>query len=172
MSREVRYLGLSNVTADQVRRAHAVAPVVAIQYEYSLWRREVESELLPTLRALGIGLVPWSPLGSGFLTGQVDQLAENDFRRNNPRYSGGKLDANRDRFAPLIELARAGCDACAVGPGPAFASGSRHRSNSGDAASGAHRRKRTAATIVLDSALLEEIDKLARRGLASGATLL
>ena len=81
--------------------------MVAVQYEYSLWRREVEGELLPGLRALGIALVPWSPLGSGFLTGQVDQLAENDFRRNNPRYSGGNLDANRDRFAPLIEIARA-----------------------------------------------------------------
>ena len=104
---KVRYLGLSNVTADQVRRAHAISPVVAVQYEYSLWRREVERELLPTLRALGVGLVPWSPLGSGFLTGQVDQLAENDFRRNNPRYSGSNLDANRDRFAPLIEIARA-----------------------------------------------------------------
>ena len=84
-----------------------MSPVVAVQYEYSLWRREVEGELLPSLRALGIALVPWSPLGSGFLTGQVDQLAENDFRRNNPRYSGGNLDASCYRFAPLIEIARA-----------------------------------------------------------------
>ena len=71
---KVRYLGLSNVSADQVKRAHAVSPIAAVQYEYSLWRREVETELLPTLRTLGIAMVPWSPLGSGFLTGKTDPL--------------------------------------------------------------------------------------------------
>src|SRR6202000_3040728 len=71
---KVRHLGLSNVTADQVRRAHAVHPITAVQYEYSLGRREPEEELMPALRELGIALVPWSPLGGGFLTGTVDQL--------------------------------------------------------------------------------------------------
>ncbi|MEJ2040277.1 MAG: aldo/keto reductase, partial [Desulfosarcinaceae bacterium] len=66
---KVRFLGLSNVTAEQVRRAHKVHPVAAVQYEYSLWRREAETDLLPVLRELGIALVPWSPLGGGFLTG-------------------------------------------------------------------------------------------------------
>ena len=170
---KVRYLGLSNVTADQVRRAHAISPVVAVQYEYSLWRREVESELLPTLRALGIGLVPWSPLGSGFLTGQVDQLAENDFRRNNPRYSGSNLDANRDRFAPLIEIARAQ----GVTPAQLALAWLLHQGPDIVPIPGTRRPERIdenarAATIVLDRSLLDEIDKLARPGLASGATLL
>ena len=104
---KTRYLGLSNVTAEEIRRAHKVHPIAAVQYEYSLWRREVESELLPTLRELGIALVPWSPLGAGFLTGKVNQLAEDDFRKNNPRYQGKNLKHNQDRFAPLIEVAQA-----------------------------------------------------------------
>lgn len=85
---KVRYLGLSNATADEVRRAHAVHPITAVQYEYSLWRREAETTLLPTLRELGIALVCWAPLGSGFLTGTVGALDKNDFRQNNPRALG------------------------------------------------------------------------------------
>lgn len=77
---KARFLGLSNITAEEIRRAHRVHPITAVQYEYSLWRREAEAELLPTLRELGIALVPWSPLGSGFLTGTVDQLSKDDFR--------------------------------------------------------------------------------------------
>lgn len=103
---KVRHLGLSNVTADQLRRAHAVHPIAAVQYEYSLWRREPEQTLLPTLRELGIGLVPWSPLGGGFLTGTVNQLAKDDFRNNNPKYTGENLKANTDRFAPLMAIAK------------------------------------------------------------------
>ena len=102
---KVRHLGLSNASAEEVRRAHAVHPISAVQYEYSLWRREPEAELLPTLRELGIALVAWSPLGGGFLTGTVDKLGENDFRQNNPRFSGSNLDANRERFAPRMALA-------------------------------------------------------------------
>ena len=102
---KVRFLGLSNVTADQVRRAHKVHPIAAVQYEYSLWRREVETELLPALRELGIALIPWSPVGSGFLTGTITNLAPEDFRNNNPRYQGENLAANRQRFAPLMEMA-------------------------------------------------------------------
>jgi aryl-alcohol dehydrogenase-like predicted oxidoreductase len=93
-SGKVRHIGLSNVTAQQVRRAHAIHPITAVQYEYSLWRREAEQELMPTLRELGIALVGWSPLGSGFLTGTVNQLEKNDFRQNNPRYSSENLEIN------------------------------------------------------------------------------
>jgi len=103
---KVRYLGLSNVTAEQVRRAHAVHPIAAVQYEYSLWRREAEVDLLPTLRELGINLVAWSPLGSGFLTGNVEQLPEGDFRNNNPRFSSENLSSNKDRFGPLKAIAQ------------------------------------------------------------------
>jgi aryl-alcohol dehydrogenase-like predicted oxidoreductase len=102
---KVRHLGLSNVTAEQVRRAHAVHPIAAVQYEYSLWRRAAETQLLPTLRELGIALVPWSPLGSGFLTGMVDHLSDGDFRHNNPRFQEQNLKANQDRFAPVKDLA-------------------------------------------------------------------
>ena len=102
---KVRWLGLSNVTADQVRRAHAVHPIAAVQYEYSLWQRDAERELLPTLQELGIALVPWAPLGSGFLTGRV-ALSAGDFRHNNPRFAGDALERNRDRFAPLLDVAR------------------------------------------------------------------
>lgn len=103
---KVNYLGLSNVSAEQVRRAQAVHPIAAVQFEYSLWRREAETELLPTLRELGIALVGWSPLGSGFLTGSVQQLAAEDFRNNNPRYQAGNLKTNTHRFAPLFDIAR------------------------------------------------------------------
>lgn len=101
----VRYLGLSNMTAEQVRRAHAVFPITAVQYEYSLWRREAEVELLPTLRELGIGLVPWSPLGTGFLSGKLADLADDDFRNYNPKITGENGLINRSRFAPLRSIA-------------------------------------------------------------------
>ena len=101
---KVRHIGLSNVTASQVRRAHAVHPVAAVQYEYSLWRREAETELLPVLRELDIALVAWSPLGAGFLTGTVD-LGAGDFRNNIPRFNAQNLSTNRDRFAPLQDIA-------------------------------------------------------------------
>lgn len=72
---KARYLGLSNVTAEQLRRAHQTHPITAVQYEYSLWRREAEVELLPAMRELGVALVAWSPLDGGFLTGTVNSLA-------------------------------------------------------------------------------------------------
>ena len=128
---------------------------------------------MPTLRALGISLVPWSPLGSGFLTGHFDQLAENDFRRNYPRYSTDNLNANRDRFAPLMKIARAQ----GVTPAQLALAWLLHQGPEIVPIPGTRRRERIdenarAATIVLNSALLDEIDKLARPGLASGATLL
>ena len=106
---KVRYLGLSNVTADQVRRAHAISPMAAVQYEYSLWRREVESELLPTLRALGIALVPWSPLWK-WISNRASRTSspKMTFAATTRAIRVVNLDAaNRDRFAPLMEMARA-----------------------------------------------------------------
>lgn len=94
---KVRRIGLSEASAATVSRAHAVHPVTAVQSEYSLWTRDVESELLPTLRELGIGLVPYSPLGRGFLTGAIrsaNQLSDDDFRKNLPRFNADNLDAN------------------------------------------------------------------------------
>ncbi|MBA0046102.1 aldo/keto reductase [Mycobacterium sp. NPDC050853] len=95
---KVRHIGLSEASAATIRRAHAVHPIAAVQSEYSLWTRDVESAVLPTLRELGIGLVPYSPLGRGFLAGAIrsaDQLADGDFRKNLPRFSQQNLDTNR-----------------------------------------------------------------------------
>ncbi|GHC73432.1 aldo/keto reductase [Streptomyces flavofungini] len=100
----VRHLGLSNVTAEQLRAAHAVHPVAAVQIEWSMWR-PAEPELLAAARELGVGLVPWSPLGAGFLTGTVGRVAEGDFRQNAPRFDEANLKANNDRFAPVRGIA-------------------------------------------------------------------
>ncbi|MFF5258005.1 aldo/keto reductase [Actinomadura viridis] len=100
----VRCLGLSNVTAGQLRRAHAVHPVQAVQTEWSMWR-PADPELLATARELGVGVVAWSPLGAGFLTGDVRRVAAGDFRRNNPRFSEANLPANHDAYTALRGIA-------------------------------------------------------------------
>ncbi|WP_435590738.1 aldo/keto reductase [Nocardia sp. bgisy118] len=100
----VRYLGLSNVTAEQLRRAHAAHPVQAVQAEWSMWR-PVDPELLATARELGVGVVAWSPLGAGFLTGTVDRVGDDDFRANLPRFDAANLAANNDSYAALHAIA-------------------------------------------------------------------
>jgi aryl-alcohol dehydrogenase-like predicted oxidoreductase len=103
---KIRHYGLSEAAPATIRRAHAVHPVTALQTEYSLWSREPEDELLPLLRELGIGFVPYSPLGRGFLTGairSVDELAADDFRRSNPRFEN--LDANMAIVDAVAEVA-------------------------------------------------------------------
>ena len=105
---KVRYLGLSEAGAQTIRRAHAVHPIAVLQSEYSLWERNLEAEIIPVLRELGIGLVPFSPLGRGFLTGtakRAEEYAEGDFRRNDPRYQGANFDANMRAAAAVRELA-------------------------------------------------------------------
>jgi aryl-alcohol dehydrogenase-like predicted oxidoreductase len=105
---KVRFLGLSEAAPDTIRRAHATHPISALQTEYSLWSRELEAEILPTIRELGIGLVPYAPLGRGFLTGRyrtTDKLGENDFRRTVPRFSGDHLDANMATVEAVEALA-------------------------------------------------------------------
>lgn len=170
---KVRYLGLSNVTADEVRRAHAVHPITAVQYEYSLWRREAETALLPTLRELGIALVAWSPLGSGFLTGTVRGLDQNDFRKHNPRFAGENLDRNRDRFAPFVNIA----EEFNVTPAQLALAWLLHKGDDIFPIPGTRRAERIgenakAADIDLDRETLDRIDQIARPGLAEGATLL
>ena len=94
---KVRYFGLSEAGVGNIRKAHAVHPVTAVQSEYSLWERNLEQDVIPVLKDLGIGLVPFSPLGRGFLTGAVKRAEEysaDDFRRNDPRYQGSNYDAN------------------------------------------------------------------------------
>ncbi|MEP7091997.1 MAG: aldo/keto reductase, partial [Nocardioidaceae bacterium] len=109
---KVTHLGLSEASAETIRRAHAVHPITALQTEYSLFSRDLEDDILPVLRELGIGLVPYSPLGRGLLTGAItatDDLAEGDSRRSPyfPRFSGEALDANLVLVAKIRELADA-----------------------------------------------------------------
>ncbi|MHA7287137.1 aldo/keto reductase [Arthrobacter sp. MDT3-44] len=106
---KIRHIGLSEAAPETIRRAHAVHPVTALQTEYSLWSRDPEAEILPLVRELGIGFVPYSPLGRGFLTGtirSVDQLDETDFRRNNPRFAGENLQANIRIVEQVDDVAR------------------------------------------------------------------
>lgn len=102
---KVRRLGLSEASAETIRRAAAVHPIAAVQSEYSLWERDVEADILPVVRELGIGFVPYSPLGRGFLTGQItkrEDLPEGDYRRNDPRYS----EENFDRNMKVVEVVK------------------------------------------------------------------
>ncbi|UVF17681.1 aldo/keto reductase [Microvirga terrae] len=106
---KVRYLGLSEAGPQTIRRAHAVHPITALQTEYSLWSRDPEDEILPTVRELGIGFVPYSPLGRGFLTGQiksVDDLAADDFRRISPRFQGENFQKNLDLVREVEAMAQ------------------------------------------------------------------
>jgi aryl-alcohol dehydrogenase-like predicted oxidoreductase len=105
---KVRFLGLSEAGEGTIRRAHAVHPIAALQSEYSLWERNLEARIVPALRELGIGLVPFAPLGRGFLTGaakRAEEYAAGDFRRNDPRYQGGNFDANMRAASAVRELA-------------------------------------------------------------------
>ena len=105
---KVRYFGLSECGVASLRRAHAVCPVSAVQSEFSLWERNLEDDVLPAMRALGVGLVAFSPLGRGFLTGQVrraEEYEEGDYRRLDPRYQGSNYDANMAAVATVRAIA-------------------------------------------------------------------
>ena len=105
---KVRYIGLSEASAETIRRAHAVHPVTAVQTEYSLWTRDIEQDVMPTLEELGIGLVPYSPLGRGFLSGRFsspEELDEGDFRRYGPRFNGENLQQNLKLAERVKEMA-------------------------------------------------------------------
>jgi len=106
---KVKYLGLSEAAPATIRRAHAVHPITALQTEYSLWTRDPEDQILPTCRELGIGFVPYSPLGRGFLTGQFkspDDLPEDDYRRHSPRFQGEAFQRNLDLVRAIEEMAQ------------------------------------------------------------------
>ncbi|MFP5114880.1 aldo/keto reductase [Bacillaceae bacterium C204] len=106
---KVRYLGLSEASAATIRRAYSVHPITAVQTEYSLWSRDIEDDILPTCRELGIGFVPYSPLGRGFLTGQIqkfEDLAADDYRRFSPRFQGENFQKNLELVHKINEIAR------------------------------------------------------------------
>ena len=105
---KVRFLGLSEAGAETIRKAHAIHPITAVQSEYSLWSRDIEDEVIPALRELGIGLVAYSPLGRGFLSGRfksIDDLEPDDFRRFSPRFQGGNFEKNLELVERITELA-------------------------------------------------------------------
>lgn len=105
---KIRHIGLSEAASATVRRAAAIHPITALQSEYSLWERDVEADILPTCRALGIGFVPYSPLGRGFLTGQIkrrEDLPEGDYRRNDPRYAEDNFGKNMEIVDVVLDIA-------------------------------------------------------------------
>ncbi|GAM60352.1 aldo/keto reductase [Vibrio ishigakensis] len=102
---KVKAIGLSNVTAEQVLKANEIHPIAAVQYEYSLFRREAETDILPAINKISAALVCWSPLGAGFLTGKVQELDENDFRKNNPKMQGDNFVSNLERLEKIKAIA-------------------------------------------------------------------
>jgi aryl-alcohol dehydrogenase-like predicted oxidoreductase len=170
---KVRYLGLSNVTDEETRRAHKVHPISAVQYEYSLWSREPEKSLLPVLRELGIGLVPWAPLGSGFLGGKVSDLAGDDWRNKNPRYTGDNFKSNTERLAPLQSLAKE----LGITPAQLALAWLLHRGDNVVPIPGSRKPERvaenaSASAVKLSADALKRIEQLAPAGWAAGKTLI
>jgi aryl-alcohol dehydrogenase-like predicted oxidoreductase len=172
---KVRHIGLSNLTADQLLAGHQTHPVAAVQSEYSLWTRDPEREMLPALRELGIGFVPWSPLGAGFFAGSADRIGApgEDFRTNHPRFKDGNLSANRDRYAPLRGVA----NELGITPAQLALAWLLHRGEHVVPIPGtrtpAHLDENLAAADVeLDEATLARIDEIAPAGAAAGRALL
>lgn len=169
---KVRYLGLSEASPATIRRAHAVHPISALQTEYSLWTRDPEDEVLPTVRELGIGFVPYSPLGRGFLSGaitSVDDLAEDDFRRHNPRFRGENFAKNLE----LVERVREIADEKGVTPGQLALAWVLHQGDDIAPIPGTKRvaylEENVAATeIELTTDDLRRIDEAAPHGAAAG----
>ena len=170
---KVRYLGLSEAAPETLRRAHSVHPIAALQSEYSLWSRDPEDEILPTCRELGIGFVAYSPLGRGFLTGQIkrfDDLAEDDYRRHSPRFQGENFQKNLDLVRKIEEMAaEKGCTPAQLALAWVLAQGE-------DIVPipGTKRRKYLEENVAaleagLTQAELRRIDEVAPRGAAAGS---
>ena len=169
---KVRYLGISEAAPETIRKAHAVHPISALQTEYSLWSRDVEDEILPTVRELGIGFVPYSPLGRGFLTGQIEtfeDLPEGDYRRNSPRFQGENFDKNLE----LVEKVRQIADEKGVAPSQLALAWLLHQGEDIVPIPGTKRREyleeNAAATeIQLTDEELSRIDEVAPKDVAAG----
>jgi aryl-alcohol dehydrogenase-like predicted oxidoreductase len=169
---KVRHLGLSEASPETIRRAHAVHPISALQTEYSLWTRDAEDAVLPTVRELGIGFVAYSPLGRGFLSGAItkpDDLAEDDFRRRNPRFQGANFDKNLE----LVERVREIAAERDVTPGQLALAWLLHRGDDVVPIPGTKRREyleenAAASEIELSAEELERIDAAAPAGGTAG----
>src|SRR5207249_785290 len=169
---KVRYLGLSEAAPATVRRAHAVHPISALQTEYSLWSRDPEDEVLPTCRELGIGFVAYSPLGRGFLSGQIrryEDLAPDDWRRSNARFQGEHFTRNLELVARIAELARAKlCTPSQLALAWVLAQGKDIVPIPGTKRVRYLEENAAAATIRLTAAELEAIDAVFPKGAAAG----
>jgi aryl-alcohol dehydrogenase-like predicted oxidoreductase len=169
---KVRFFGLSEAGVANIRRAHAAHPVTALQSEYSLWERNLEADIIPVLRELGIGLVPFSPLGRGFLTGEVkraEEYPEGDFRRGDPRYQGQNFDANVQAAEAVREVARS----LGVKPGQVAISWLLHKGPDIVPIPGTKRVKYleenlAAASVSLDAAQMRTLDETLAPGKVSG----
>jgi aryl-alcohol dehydrogenase-like predicted oxidoreductase len=169
---KVRFLGISEAAAETMRRAHAVHPISALQTEYSLWSRDVEDEILPTVRQLAIGFVAYSPLGRGFLTGQIrrfEDLPEGDYRRSSPRFQGENFDKNLE----LVERVREIADEKGVTPGQLALAWLLHQGDDIVPIPGTKRREyleenAAAAGITLTEEDLRRIEEAAPVGAATG----
>jgi aryl-alcohol dehydrogenase-like predicted oxidoreductase len=169
---KVRFFGLSEAGVANIRRAHAVHPVSAVQSEYSLWERNLEADVIPALSELGIGLVPFSPLGRGFLTGEVkraEDYPQGDYRRNDQRYQGENYDAN----VAAAEAVRRIAATLGVKPGQVALAWILHKGDDFVPIPGTKRRRYleenvAAAEIVLDAAQMRTLDEALAPGKVSG----
>ena len=169
---KVKYLGLSEAAAATIRRAHAVHPVTALQTEYSLWSREPEDELIPTCRELGIGFVPYSPLGRGFLTGRFksfDDLPADDYRRNAPRFQGENFQRNLDLVRKIEEMAESkGCTPAQLALAWVLAQGDDMVPIPGTKRRDYLQQNLGALEVELTTADLAAIEEIAPKGVAAG----
>ena len=169
---KVRFLGLSEASPETIRRAHRVHPISALQTEYSLWSRDPETEILPTVRELGVGFVPYSPLGRGFLTGQItspDDFAEDDYRRSSPRFQGENFTKNLE----LVEQVRALAGEKGVTPGQLALAWLLHQGDDVVPIPGTKHRSRLeenveAVNVHLNQAELSRLEKIVPVGAAAG----
>ena len=169
---KVRYLGLSEASPATIRRAHKVHPISALQSEYSLWEREPEDEILPAVRELGIGFVPYSPLGRGFLTGQFkkfEDLPADDYRRNAPRFQGENFQKNLDLVKRIEEMAREkNCTPAQLALAWVLAQGKDVVPIPGTKRRSYLEQNLAAADIKLTHDDLQRIDQVAPKGIAAG----
>lgn len=169
---KIRYIGLSEASADNIRRAHAVHPITAVETEYSLWSREVEDDVLPLLMELGIGFVPYSPLGRGFLTGQIkkfEDLPEDDYRRNYERFKGENFAKNLE-VVSLIEkmAAQKNCTSAQLGLAWLLAQGDYITPIPGTKRLDRVQENLGALQVSLSDADLVEIERISPKGTAAG----
>jgi aryl-alcohol dehydrogenase-like predicted oxidoreductase len=169
---KVRFLGLSEAAPPTIRRAHAVHPIAALQTEYSLWSRDPEDEILPTCRELGIGFVPYSPLGRGFLTGQIkspEDFAPDDFRRHGPRFQSENFQKNLDLVGKIEEMAREkGCKPSQLALAWVLAQGEEIVPIPGTKRRAYLEENAGALQVTLSAEDLARIDAIAPQGVAAG----